>query len=33
VFKRIVTLPLHPGITDREFSYIVDTIVAYRAGA
>jgi UDP-4-amino-4,6-dideoxy-N-acetyl-beta-L-altrosamine transaminase len=30
VFSRIVTLPLHPGITGREFDYIVDTIVSYK---
>ena len=30
VFKRIITIPLHPRITDREFDHIVDTIAAYK---
>jgi UDP-4-amino-4,6-dideoxy-N-acetyl-beta-L-altrosamine transaminase len=30
VFKQIITLPLHPKITDREFNYIIATIAAYK---
>lgn len=30
VFNRIITIPLHPKIIDREFDYIIDTIVSYR---
>ena len=30
VFNRIITLPLHPQITDDEFEYIISTITAYK---
>ena len=30
VFNRIITLPLHPGITGREFDHIIKTVAAYR---
>lgn len=30
VFSRIITLPLHPGISDREFDHIIDTILSYQ---
>lgn len=29
VFNRILSLPIHPGITDENFDYIIDTIRAY----
>jgi UDP-4-amino-4,6-dideoxy-N-acetyl-beta-L-altrosamine transaminase len=32
VFKNIITLPLHPKLTDREFDYIIETIVGYTRG-
>jgi UDP-4-amino-4,6-dideoxy-N-acetyl-beta-L-altrosamine transaminase len=30
IFSRIVTIPLHPRITDEEFDHIVGTIAGYR---
>ncbi|MBN2299080.1 MAG: UDP-4-amino-4,6-dideoxy-N-acetyl-beta-L-altrosamine transaminase [Deltaproteobacteria bacterium] len=30
VFNRIISLPMYPGITDDEFSYVVDTITSFR---
>jgi UDP-4-amino-4,6-dideoxy-N-acetyl-beta-L-altrosamine transaminase len=30
VFRRIITIPLHPKITDSEFEYITKTIESYR---
>jgi UDP-4-amino-4,6-dideoxy-N-acetyl-beta-L-altrosamine transaminase len=30
VFKKIISLPIHPGLTDNEFDYVIDAIRSYK---